>query len=91
MSYSEVLANLRDLKVQLQRGNNSQAESIIAAVSSYLKTVIVSADDSHASEVRRAQQTIFAVDEARIMLSQHDLDAAATAARDATNEWRQPL
>ena len=40
-------------------------------------------------DMQRAQQTMFAVDEVRTLLSQEDYEGAATAARDAAKEWKQ--
>ena len=39
--------------------------------------------------MQRAQQTMFAIDEVRMLLSQRDFEGATTAARDAAKEWRQ--
>lgn len=40
-------------------------------------------------DMRRTQQTMFAIDEVRMLLSQHDFEGAMAAARDAAKEWRQ--
>jgi len=83
------MANIRDLAVLLHRGNTSQAEVIIQKVAGYLKTVMQSGGDPEDAEMRRAQQTMFAIDDVRVLLTQGDCEGAANAARDAAKEWRQ--
>jgi acyl-CoA reductase-like NAD-dependent aldehyde dehydrogenase len=39
--------------------------------------------------MQRAQQTMFAIDEVRGLLSERDFNAAVDAARDAEKEWKQ--
>lgn len=85
---SEVIASIRDLTVHLHRGNGSQAESIVADVAGYLNEIILSPADPGSPDVLRAQQTMFAIEEVRMLLSQRDYEGAATAARDAAKEWR---
>jgi len=85
---AEVTASIRELIVQLTRGNRPQAESIVDALSFCLKGVLKSKDDPESPQMRRAQQTFFAIDEARLMLAQRDFRAATAAARDAAKEWR---
>ena len=84
--YSYALARLRDLVVLLDRGNREQAESTLAEVSEHLRTILATPGNG---DIEPAQQTYFAVDEARTLLSQNDFDAAAAAARDAAREWKK--
>jgi hypothetical protein len=88
MSSSDVIASIRDLTVHLHRGNGAQAESIVADVAGYLNEIIVSPSNAENPDVQRAQQTMFAIEEVRMLLSQRDFEGAATAARDAGKEWR---
>lgn len=89
LNSSNVLAGIRDLIVHLHRGNAAQAESLVSEVAEYLKGVMQSGADPE--DMQRAQQTLFAIDEVRMLLSQADFDGAALAARDAAKEWkRQP-
>lgn len=88
MQAAEVTPTIRELIVYLTRGNRSQAESIIEDLSLFLKGVLKSKDDPETSQMQRAQQTFFAIDETRLMLAQRDFPAAITAARDAVKEWR---
>jgi hypothetical protein len=83
------MARIRDLVVHLHRGNAPQAESIVADVAGHLKEIILSGADPGNFEMKRAQQTMFAIDEVRMLLAQRDFDGAATAARDAAKEWKQ--
>jgi len=89
LNSSDVIASLRDLIVHLHRGNGKQAESLVTDVAAYLKEVMLSGDDPGSLDMQRAQQTMFAVDEVRTLLSQEDYEGAATAARDAAKEWKQ--
>ena len=86
---NDVIVNLRDLVVHLHRGNGKQAESIVIEVAGYLKGIMLSGDDPRSSNMQRAQQTMFAIDEVRTLLAQSDFEGAATAARDAAKEWKQ--
>ena len=90
LSTADVLSSIRDLIVHLHRSNGAQAESIVADVVAHLKQVMTSGADPKSPEMLRAQQTMFAVDEVRTLLSQQDFSGAATAARDAAKEWKQP-
>jgi hypothetical protein len=73
----------------LHRGNGPEAESIVADVAAHLKEMMQSGDDPASGDMQRAQQTMFAIDEVRMLLAQRDFEGAATAARDAAKEWRQ--
>ena len=84
---SELLARLRDLIVYLHRGNRLQAESTVTEIAEHLKAIQLS---PASTDTERAQQTFFAVDEVRTLLSQGDFDGAASAARDAAREWKEP-
>lgn len=89
LNSSDLMASLRDLIVHLHRGNGTQAESIITGVAGHLKEVMLSGEDPASFGMQRAQQTMFAIDEVRLLLAQRDYEGAATAARDAAKEWRQ--
>ena len=86
---SEVIASLRDLIVHLHRGNTAQAESILTDVAAYLKQVMQSGADPGSLDMKRTQQTLFAIDEVRTLFTEGDFEGAAVAARDAAKEWRQ--
>jgi hypothetical protein len=83
-----VAASMRDLIVHLHRGNGAQAETIVEDVSEFLKTTMLSGTDPESSNTQRAQQTMFALDEVRMLLEQRDFGGAAAAARDAQKEWK---
>lgn len=83
-----VTANLRDLTVHLHRGNAAEAKKIATQAAAQLQEIIQSGDESEGVLIGRAQQTMFAVEEVRIMLSQDDVNGALAAARDAAKEWR---
>ena len=80
-----VVANLRDLTVHLHRGNAAEATKIAAQAAGQLQEIIGAGGEP---ETARAQQTLFAIEEVRIMLSQDDVNGALAAARDAAKEWR---
>lgn len=82
-----VAANLRDLTVHLHRGNTAEAKTIAAQAAEQLQEIIRS-DEPESVLIARAQQTMFAIEEVRIMLSQDDVNGALAAARDAAKEWR---
>jgi hypothetical protein len=86
---SDVIARIRDLAVHLHRGNVTQAESIVANVTRYLKETLLSGADPETPDMQGAQQTMFAIDEVRTLLAQRDLDGAIDAARDAAKEWKR--
>lgn len=86
---TETLTSIRDLIVHLHRGNTTHAASIASDVAAYLKSVLQSGADPAGSEMQRTQQTMFAIEEVRLLLAQHDNDGALEAARDAAKEWRQ--
>lgn len=84
---ANVAANLRDLTVHLHRGNTAEAKRIAAQAAEQLQEIIQS-DEPESVLIGRAQQTMFAIEEVRIMLSQDDANGALAAARDAAKEWR---
>jgi len=86
-----VAANLRDLTVHLHRGNAAEAKTIAAQAAEQLQEIIQAGDESESVLIARAQQTMFAIEEVRIMLAQDDVNGALAAARDAAKEWRQQL
>lgn len=88
MQQLEVTASIRELIVHLTRRNRSQAESIVDGLSLFLQGVLKSKDDPQSPQMRRAQQTLFAIDETRLTLSKQDFKAATAAACDAAKEWR---
>lgn len=85
---SEVIGSLRDLTVHLHRGNEAQAASIVTNITRHLSQMLQAPDDPDGPETRRAQQTMFAIEEVRTLMSERDYEGAATAARDAAKEWR---
>jgi hypothetical protein len=84
-----VTENIKDLIVHLHRGNGPRAETIITDVAGKLNKIILSGQDPASSSMQRAQQTMFAIDEVRILLGQKDFNGAVDAARDAGKEWKQ--
>ena len=88
MNSSGVAASMRDLIVHLHRGNGAQAETIVEDVAEFLKTTMLTGTDPDNSNTQRAQQTMFALDEVRMLLEQRDFGGAAAAARDAQKEWK---
>ena len=86
LNASELLGRLRDLTIYLHRGNRLEAEATVTEVATHLKAILLSPGSG---DTERAQQTFFAIDEARTLLSQGDFDGAASAARDAAREWRE--
>jgi hypothetical protein len=66
-----------------------QAEALVTDVAGYLQGVMRSGADPESLDMQRAQQTMFAIDEVRMLLAQGDFEGAATAARDAAKEWKQ--
>ena len=58
------------------------------AVTDLLNEKLRSKSGPETEEAARAQQTMFAIDEVKMCLSQSDYEAATTAARDAVKEWR---
>jgi hypothetical protein len=89
LTSSDMTSSLRDLIVHLHRGNGPQAELIVTDVATYLKEAISNSSDPGNHDAQRAQQTMFAIDEVRMLLSQDDLEGATKAARDAAAEWKQ--
>jgi len=90
LNSSDVIASLRDLIVHLHRSNGPRAETIVEEVSACLKQTIDSGADPGTEQMQRTQQTMFAIEEVRVLLQQRDYEGAAVAARDAAKEWRQP-
>jgi hypothetical protein len=84
---SEMNAHLRDLVVQLRRGNDAPAQAIVKILYGQLNSLMQSGLDPAGFAMYRAQQTMFALDEVRTLLAQHDLKGATDAARDADREW----
>jgi hypothetical protein len=85
---ANVAANLRDLTVHLHRGNTAEAKNIAALAAEQLQEIIKSGVEPEGILMGKAQQTMFAIEEVRIMLSQDDVNGALAAARDAAKEWR---
>jgi len=85
----DVTTSIRDLIVQLHRGNRAPAESLVDEISGQLKGMMRTGADPQSSSMLRAQQTMFAIDEVRILITQRDYRAASEAARDAGKEWKQ--
>ena len=82
-------AGIGDLIIHLHRGNGGEAAAVADAVTSRLKTIMQSGMDPDSFPMQRAQQTLFAIDEVRMLLAQRDFGAAVDAARDAGKEWKQ--
>ena len=91
MDSSQVAANIRELIVHLERGNASRSEAIVADVSVFLKGLLKSKADPQGAAINRAQQTMFALDEVRLMLAEQNFRGATAAARDARTEWNHPI
>lgn len=85
---ANVVTNLRDLTVHLHRGNAAAATTIAAQAAEQLQEIILAGDEPGSFVIGRAQQTLFAIEEVRIMLGQDDVNGALAAARDAAKEWR---
>ena len=85
---ANVAANLCDLTVHLHRGNAAEAKNIATQAAEQLQEIIQAGDQPEGMTIGRAQQTMFAIEEVRIMLSQDDVNGALAAARDAAKEWR---
>jgi len=85
---ANVAANLRDLTVHLHRGNAAEAKTIASQAAEQLQEIIQAGVEPEGVLIGRAQQTMFAIEEVRIMLSQDDVNGALAAARDAAKEWR---
>jgi len=88
LNSSDMVASIRDLVVHLHRGNGEQAELVVTDVAGCLKEIMLSGADPESLDMQRAQQTMFAIDEVRMLLAQRDFEGAATAARDAAREWK---
>lgn len=86
---SLVTENIKDLIVHLHRANAGRASTIVDDVAGRLKQIMLSGEDPKSFPMQRAQQTMFAIDEVRILLAQRDFDGAVDAARDAGKEWKQ--
>ena len=89
MNSSEVAGNIRELIVHLTRSNARQSESLVEQVTQCLHGVLASGEDPASMPMKRAQQTVFALDEVRILLAEKDYVGAASAARDARKEWSE--
>ena len=92
MNSSNLIAILRDLAVLLRRGNTEAAEPILQEVAGYLQALMLAGPNANDASFKRAEQTMFAIDEVRTFLSERDFAGAAAAARDAAKEWAaQPI
>lgn len=83
----DVTASIREIILHLSRGNEERVEALRADVTAYLKGIIESGQDPSGAEFKRAQQTMFAMDELAIQLEERNVRGAAAAARDAVKEW----
>jgi hypothetical protein len=88
LNSTEIISSIRDLIVALHRTNGPQAEALVTDIARYLKGMMLSGEDPATRDMQRAQQTMFAIDEVRMLLAQGDFEGATTAARDAGKEWR---
>jgi hypothetical protein len=84
---SELLANIRDLAVLLHRRNEKQAETILEEITGCLDEVMQAGENGQDGGMHRAQQTMFAIEEVRTLMTEGEFHTAATAARDAAREW----
>jgi hypothetical protein len=80
---TDMIEGLRDLTVHIHRGNATQAGTIAADIAKRLQGMVGSGEEN-----KRAQQTLFAIQEVGILLGEGDMTGALTAARDAAKEWR---
>ena len=87
MTLLEVTPAIRDLVVQLHRSSGSRAESIAADIANYLTGEVNSGAGLPNAGLGRAQQTLYAIHEVRLLIAQEDFEGAAAAARDAAKEW----
>ena len=85
---TDMIEGLRDLTVHIHRGNATQAETIAADIAKRLQGMVRSGEDAGSFGTKRAQQTLFAIQEVGILLGEGDMTGALSAARDAAKEWR---
>ncbi|MEI9813642.1 MAG: hypothetical protein WDO18_13780 [Acidobacteriota bacterium] len=85
---TSVATNIRELIVQLSRGNKAQAVPLAELVRADLTAILASDQDVASMPMQQAQQTMFAIDEVQMLVEQRDLRGALDAARDAAKEWR---
>lgn len=84
---SEVDTNIRKLIVQLTQGNVARAAVILDDISAFLDERTMALNQPGAASTERARQTMFAMEEVRVMLTQNNCRGALDAARDAAKEW----
>jgi hypothetical protein len=87
VNVSDLVTSIRDLIVYVHRGNTARAESVLNQVADRLADLMTSGLYSQSATMGRAQQTMFALDEVRLLLAERDLNGALIAARDAGKEW----
>ena len=87
VNVSDLSTSIRELIVYVHRGNTPQAESVLNHIADRLTHLTNSGLDSQSATMGRAQQTMFAIDEVRLLLAERDLNGALIAARDAGKEW----
>jgi hypothetical protein len=85
---SSIATNIGELIVQLNRGNQGQAQPLAELVKADLKEILLSGLDESSESMKQAQQTMFAIEEVRALLGEQDMRGALDAARDAGKEWR---
>ena len=83
-----VAANIRELIVQLSRGNADAARSLAARVQGDLNMFLESDSQAASAVTDQAQQTMYAIEEVLTLVGQSNLRGACEAARDAGREWR---
>ena len=88
MNPPQVMSSIREVAMLLHRGNVAQAEPILHEIVGCLGIVMQSGASSEDADVQRAQQTLFAIEEVRTLMTQGDFGGAAAAARDAAREWQ---
>lgn len=87
MNSVSLTSKIRDLAVLSHRRNLARARPLLYEIETHLRTLVQPDLLAIDPESRRAQQTLFALDEVRILLGQSDFGPAASAARDAVREW----
>ena len=92
MKSLDITASIQDLIVHLHRSNGARAETIAELIAGHLKANLLAGPDDGSPDRHRAQQTMFAMDEVRLLLAERDFGGATAAARDAVKEWKsQPV
>lgn len=86
---STIALQIRELIVQLSRGNTSPADALARKVQASLNTILGSGLDAASALQQKARQTMFAIEEVLALVGRSDQRGAWEAARDAAKEWRE--